>query len=609
MESTKHPLTEAEVAQWGGFVKQLAMETDDENAVPTKPKSMANTFFLKIARWMWAHGEMSDAEVSRVEERMRIVRGKSHSGVLVITVFTSPTPTYTDPMSGEERTQRFSCKWNCYYCPNQPGQPRSYLEREPGVLRANRYGFDCVAQMIGRMEDLYNMGHAVDKLEVLVLGGTWESYPEAYREAFIRDIYYAANTFELRGRERGTLEDERGENRESRVKIIGITIETRPDTITDAALATLRRYGCTRVQIGIQHLDDGILKKIHRGCLRSDVITAIARLKAWGFKIDAHFMPNLPGASPELDRWMLVEKLLGCGEVVSRPIPEIVKDTIVDWTVWPVHHPELQTDQWKVYPCETTPYTVIEKWFREGSYVPYPETELVPVLLDMKAAVFPWIRLNRIVRDIPKDYILATGDHPNLRQDLGLALKKRGQVCRCIRCREVKLAAFSTGDADTVYRIREYASAASGSASGGASIASRGGAEARGATEASGTEFFIACEHRVKQTLYGFVRLRLPAADEPSPHLSFENHAWIRELHVYGQLQKTTTDSHKVAETATQHRGIGKTLMHLAETLAFQMYSKKMLLVIAGEGTKGYYYRLGYRETHHGYMGKNKIDD
>ena len=585
----KQAPTEAEVAQWGGFVKQLA--SNASNDAPEKPKSMANAFFLKVARVLWARGELSDAEVARVEERMRIVRGKSNSGVLVITVFTSPKPTYTDPVSGEERTQAFSCKWNCHYCPNQPGQPRSYLEREPGVLRANRYGFDCVAQMIGRMEDLYDMGPAVDKLEVLVLGGTWASYPEPYREAFVRDIYYAANTFELRGRERGTLEDERGENRESRVKIIGITIETRPDTITDTALATLRRYGCTRVQIGIQHLDDGILKKIQRGCLRREVVAAIARLKAWGFKIDGHFMPNLPGASPALDRWMLVEQLLGCGEVVARPIPEVLGEAVADWTVWPVRHPELQIDQWKVYPCETTPYTVIEKWFREGSYVPYPETELVPVLLDMKPAVFPWIRLNRIVRDIPTDYILASGDHPNLRQDLGLALKKRGAVCRCIRCREVKLGGFSTSDADTVYRIREYGAASPGACDGA-------------------TELFIACEHRVKQTLYGFVRLRLPATDEPSPHASFKDHAWIRELHVYGRLQKTTTDSRSVADTehSAQHRGIGKQLMHLAETLAFQVYSKKMLLVIAGEGTKGYYYRLGYRETHHGYMGKHKIE-
>jgi histone acetyltransferase (RNA polymerase elongator complex component) len=591
----KKPLTEADIAKWTGFVKQLA----HDDRPPAKPKSIANSFFLKIARELWKRGDMTQADVQRVEERMRVVRGKSHSGVLVITVFTSPTPTYTDPETGETRTQKFSCQWNCYYCPNQPGQPRSYLEGEPGVLRANQHGFDCCRQMIGRMDDLYNMGHAVDKLEVLILGGTWESYPEAYRESFIRDIYYSANVFETRGdegewRAAGTLDEERRRNHTASAKVIGITIETRPDTITPAALATLRRYGCTRVQIGVQHLSDEVLKKIHRGCKRTHVETAMALLKAWGFKIDAHYMPNLPGATPALDRWMLVEQLLGCEDVVYRAIPEGLKEKIGEWSVWPVKQPRIQADQWKVYPCETTPYTVIEKWFREGTYIPYPETELMPILLDMKAAVFPWIRLNRIVRDIPTDYILASGDHPNLRETLGVALKKRGQCCRCIRCREVKLKAFRA-DEDHGYNVYEYKSH-------------------------GGTEFFIACESTDKQTLFGFVRLRLPAAEEQSPHEAFKEHAWIRELHVYGRLQKTvaeaspsfTSSPTNVAPVgceapATQHQGIGKTLMGLAEMIAFDIYGKHMLLVIAGEGTKGYYGKLGYAETHHGYMRKNKI--
>jgi histone acetyltransferase (RNA polymerase elongator complex component) len=577
----KKPIRPEDLERWRGFLVEIA----EGNATP-KPKSVSNSFFLKIARALQAQGDLTEAQTLAIENHFRVVRGKSHSGVLVITVFTSPTPTYTDPETGEIRTQKFSCAYNCYYCPNQPGQPRSYLEGEPGVLRANQHQFDPVAQMLGRMEDLYNMGHPVDKLEVLILGGTWESYPEPYRESFIRDLYYAANHWgNPYPPKKSDLDSERNRNRNAGCHIIGITIETRPDTVSPEALALLRRYGCTRVQIGVQHLDDGVLRKIHRGCTRADVVRAIALLKSWGFKIDTHYMPNLPGATPALDRWMLLDQLLACGPIQSRDVAGFGRAWTRcpdEWTVWPVSHPELQSDQWKVYPCETTPYTVIEKWFREGTYVPYSETDLIPILLDMKAAVFPWIRLNRIVRDIPSDYIIASGDRPNLRQDLLVALKKRGQVCRCIRCREVKQAKFS--EETCRYVVREYPSYPVGS-----------------------TEYFISCEGAGGSILHGFVRLRLPAPDERSPHPAFQQHAWIRELHVYGMLQTTRSpcETSETTATVSQHRGIGKTLMGMAEDIAFGIHSRTQLLVIAGEGTKAYYGKLGYKETHYGYMEKN----
>jgi histone acetyltransferase (RNA polymerase elongator complex component) len=569
----KKAVTEDDVRRWSGFVRQLA-EADTGMGV-TKPKSIPNSFFLKLARLLHQRGELTGTEVQRVEAAMQVVKGKSHSGVLVITVFTSPTPTYDDPVTGERVIQKFSCQWNCYYCPNQPGQPRSYLEGEPGVLRANQYGFDCREQMTGRMEDLYNAGHVVDKLEVLILGGTWESYPEAYRTDFIRDIYYAANTFgEEERRPAETMEAERDLNRDARTRVIGITIETRPDTVTPVALATLRRYGCTRVQIGIQHLDDGVLKKINRRCTRDQVIRAIALLKDWGFKIDGHFMPNLPGATPALDRWMLMEQLLARNE--TRMVETHGIRGVQRWERWAMTHTELQIDQWKVYPCETTPYTVIEKWYREGSYMPYPESELVPVLLEMKAAMVPWIRLNRIVRDIPADYIMASGDRPNLRQELLGALARRGQRCACIRCREVKQQGFVAEEAMVI--VREYEGS-------------------------KGTEYFIACEHVTKPILYGFVRLRIPDPKSGvAVHPTFIDHAWIRELHVYGRLQATHRAMNHTH--ATQHRGIGKTLMGIAEQIAFDTYGRQKLLVIAGEGTKRYYEGLGYTETHHGYMWK-----
>jgi len=582
----KPVIHEADIEHYTPLLHDI-INASNERVLALKPKGMKNSFFLKIGRTLFERGDLSHHELRDLEERLRVQRGKSHSGVLVITIFTSPHPSYTND-AGETVTQTFSCKWNCYYCPHQPGQPRSYLEGEPGVLRANRYKFNCQQQMWGRMEDLFDAGHPVDKLEVLVLGGTWESYPEQYRNEFVRDMYYAANTFcvppNLR-RPANSLDDERIENKGAICKVIGLTLETRPDTINPAMLTTLRNYGCTRVQIGIQHLDDAILKKVNRKCTYAQTVNAIQLLKDWGYKIDAHYMPNLPGATPAMDRQMLVNDLLGRTDVHKTTTPSSLFVGIGDvWERTEVSNPDIQVDQWKVYPCETTPYTVIEKWHKDGKYMPYTEEELTPILLDMKASIFPWIRLNRIIRDIPSDYIIASGDRPNLRQDLQVLLKRRGERCRCIRCREVKLQHYDPALAHIV--VREY--------------------------EASnGTEYFISSEHKdtTKETLYGFVRLRIPSTSTTSPHPAIQNHAWIRELHVYGKLQKTTPSVEE--ETAdnrtrahTQHIGLGKQLLSLAEDLSARL-QRTQILVIAGEGTKGYYEKQGYTETVLGYMSKS----
>lgn len=235
---------------------------------------------------------------------------KSESGVLVITVVTSPTPSYIDPATGKQVTQSFSCEWNCHYCPNEPGQPRSYLHDEPSVLRANINNFDPVLQFSDRAATLSQNGHPLDKVELLVLGGTWCSYPHTYQAEFIRDLFYAANTFYQRPkRPRRSLVEEQVLNEGSSVKIIGLTLETRPDTITADELRRLRVYGCTRVQLGLQHTSDAVLRKINRGCCLADAIHAIALLKDAAFKVDVHLMPNLPGSSAVLDKEMFRQML------------------------------------------------------------------------------------------------------------------------------------------------------------------------------------------------------------------------------------------------------------------------------------------------------------
>ena len=583
--------------------------------------------------------ETSAADTLTTLRRLLVKKAaKSQSGVLVITVLTSPYPTVNG------KTQKFSCEWNCYYCPNEPDQPRSYLHDEPSVLRANQNGFDAVLQFTDRASTLAMNGHPVDKVELLVLGGTWASYPHSYQEEFVRDLFYAANTFAARGEgrrlERYSLDREMVLNEAAACKIIGLTLETRPDTIDTAELRRLRRYGCTRVQLGVQHTDDAILAKINRGHETCHTADAIAFLKDACFKVDIHLMPNLPGASPAADLAMF-ERVL--------------------------HDPALQADQWKIYPCEVTPWTVIKKWYDRGEYVPYDESTLAELLATIKRQVHPWIRLNRVVRDIPSQYVLGGVDAPNLRQTILASMKAKGHRCRCIRCREVGDDTVAAAAARLV--VRKYLGS-------------------------NGVELFLSFEATDKETLLGFARLRFPphptalsylrafvraplttmrmaltprpkpgargqgsasqgdasrtdgsnadrdagagAADDASAGVvthrqprrrrtsrgtatsdaaaaaaaaahhagslgvpfnagvlafpELEGAALVRELHVYGQLVPT---AHRQKTAHAQHAGFGRRLMREAEHRA-AWHGHHTVAVIAGIGARNYYRKLGY---------------
>ena len=481
---------------------------------------------------------------------------RNNSGIESVAIVTSP---------GD-----FSCPMNCYYCPNEPGQPRSYLKDEPAVARANRNKFDAVYQIWERCSVLYLNGGSVDKLEIIVLGGTWSGYPVEYQERYIRDIYYAANTFfapktrnnepdketgvyysYVPNRPRLSLEEEIELNTNSPLKIIGLTLETRPDWITPEEIVRLRRYNCTRVQIGVQHTNDRILKKINRGCTTQDAKNAIKLLKDNGFKVDIHLMPDLPGSNPELDREMF--------------------DTILT-------DPDLQVDQMKIYPCETTPYTVIEKWYNEGKYQHYDERTLIELIKEFMHNIHPWIRLNRVIRDIPSQYIVAgLGDsnRPDMRAMVHKEMQDEGLSCACIRNREPKnninaLELFRNNNISLT--IRSYSSS-------------------------NGLEVFISMEsdnehtHLETKFIYGFCRLRIP--DRNNNTLVFpglENCAMIRELHVYGTMNKVGINT---LENSFQHTGIGKKLIGYAIRIAFDHgYSK--LSVISGVGVRNYYKRLGF---------------
>ncbi|AAZ13096.1 Elongator-like Protein 3b [Trypanosoma equiperdum] len=472
-------------------------------------------------------------ESAAVEELLLRKRGKSHSGVLVVTVFMGPG--------------QFSCPKDCHYCPNQPGIARSYLLKEPGVLRGYRNGWDPIRQFYDRASALENNGHVVDKIELIILGGTFSFYPKKYVEEFITGNFYAANTYydSTPLRPIGTLEQEITANEDARCRIIGVTIETRPDYINLSELRRFRSLGVTRVQVGIQHLDDDILTIVNRDCPTSKTIVAIKRLLDAGFKVDAHWMPDLPGSSYSKDHEMF--------EYLFSEDNE-----------------NFQVDQWKVYPTATVPYTKIEDWYRTGKYKPYAELDggswMVKLLVYIMENCPRRIRLNRIIRDIPTTYIMGGERRCNLRQVIEAEMKAKGIRCKDIRERECKGAPVDRNQ--TKVFVNEFR--ASG-----------------------GTEFYLSVENMEQTILYGHLRLRLRDDSGESNSLvkALEGCALIRELHTYGKLIAVSRPN---SGNEAQHMGVGTQLMREAERIAIERGFMK-IAVIAGVGVRRYYAKLGYK--------------
>ena len=495
---------------------------------------------LFVYRQMIGRGEMTaDPLIFRLLQKRP---ARNLSGVTIITLLTSPFPD----------GQKFSCKHNCYYCPNEPGQPRSYLKKEPAVARANRNDFDAIRQMNDRMHSLMVNGHELDKLEIILEGGTYTEYPPEYLERFHRDLIYAANTYfepEATKRKPLSVEEEITINKTAKIRIIGICIETRPDALINdnhykglSWLQRFRKWGVTRVQLGVQHSDNEILRGVNRGHTIEQAAIAIRDLKDNCFKVDIHLMPDLPGSTPELDKKMF----------------DFVFNT-----------PYIQPDQAKIYPCEVTPWTVIQKWYESGKYTPYSEKnerDLFEVVKYAMEICPPWIRLPRVIRDIPMDYIEAGNKHPNLRQMLTHELEKEGKITMDIRARECgRNPEYKIEDA--VYITRAYESV-------------------------GGTDYFISLESKDEKCIFGFTRLRI--CDNLLHYPEFDcltNMGLIRELHVYGNVVPVGFRKND----DQQHKGTGRKLIQIAEEIAYKA-NMKGCAVISGIGVMGYYEKLGYHE-------------
>lgn len=509
-----------------------------------------------------------------MEQLLLRKRGKSHSGVLVITVLMGPGA--------------FSCPKDCYYCPNQPGIARSYLLQEPAVLRGYRNRWDPVAQFYDRASALEANGHVVDKIELIILGGTFSFYPSDYAEQFIAGCFFAANTFFDAPSSRVTessptttstatpphrrrllsLAEEIKENENARCRIIGLTVETRPDYINSAELRRFRAMGVTRVQLGIQHLDDDILAGINRDCPTAKTVVGIQRLLDAGFKVDAHWMPDLPGSSYEKDL-----------EMFQMLLDDELNESF-------------QVDQWKVYPTATVPYTTISEWYDKGLYKPYAELDggvwMVRLLKYILTHAPYRLRLNRIVRDIPTTYIKGGEKRVNLRQILDTQLKEEKESCHDIRERECKDAIVKEEELCFFCDVHRAS---------------------------KGTEYYLSMESSGRTKLFGHLRLRIrddSEAPERCLYNALRGAALIREVHAYGRLQAVSDANKSVPSAAlllttavgertnegekrtAQHRGIGTHLMKEAERIAYEKHGLKKCAVIAGVGARAYYAKLGY---------------
>ena len=475
---------------------------------------------------------------------------RSTSGILNVSVSLPP--------------DKFSCKYNCHFCPNEPGMPRSYLSNEDVFKRAAQVGFDTVQQVYIRLLALERNGHEIDKLEFRVLGGTFSCYDHAIADDFIRDLYYGANTYYGdRERPRGSIEEEQELNVTAPVHVVGLGVETRPDEIKPAEIIRFRRYGITRVEIGVQHTDDALLRKVNRGHLTKHSRAAIKLLKDYGFKVEIHIMADLPGATPEGDK--------ECYKQVLQTDPDLIPDYMKD------------------YPCLDVDFTKIKEWKAEGKWTPYAERspdarELKDVLVYRQSITPKWVRVNRVQRDFQeaKEGCLGfTSDaiKTNLSQIVKQQAEKQGIFCQCIRCCELRDQTFNP--AKIVYKTECFP--ASG-----------------------GTEYFISAEipTRPRHTLLGFIRLRISDALEASilPELTGRT-AMIRELHVYGSMTAVGQKS----RSGAQHMGIGKALLYQAEYIAKFQHKCTQIAVISGIGVRGYYKKRGY-DLKGSYMMKRLVD-
>lgn len=542
----------------------------------------------------WHTWGVSPAEEALLVRTLQVKPRRTASGVATVTVLTKPWP----------------CSSACLYCPNDVRMPKSYLHDEPACQRAERNWFDPYLQVTARLRTLHQMGHVTDKVELIVLGGTWSDYPEAYQIWYMHELFRALNDMgcetaveresETRRKQYrdagiacerddlanwaaeaqarvtagdasynetvrnlyacGTHVDGNGwvaaaqwqtatfsqlealqrENEAAEHRCVGLVVETRPDAVTPNRLATLRRLGCTKLQMGIQSLDEHILTANHRGIGVDRMQQAFELARIFGFKTHAHFMTNLLGATPESDA--------------------------ADYRRM-VEHPAFKPDEIKLYPCALVDGTGLVAHWRDGSWRPYTEQELVNLLAEDVLATPPLTRISRMIRDISAHDIMTGNKKVNLRQLVDLELAKRAQPVQEIRSREIAFGAAANDE----LLLSEIA------------------------YETTNTHEVFLQWTTPDNRIAGFLRLSMPNADYVGAHAADlpidAGEAMIREVHVYGRV----AGLHQGGENA-QHRGLGRMLIERACDIAREN-GYTAINVISAIGTRGYYRKQGFTDN------------
>ncbi len=495
---------------------------------------------------------------------------RTQSGVAVIALMTAP----------------FACKHGrCIFCPGGPGSvfgdvPQSYTGREPSTMRGIRNDYDPYLIAFNRLEQYVATGHNHDKVEMIVMGGTFPSFDLGYQEDFITyafkglndfsDFFYADRQldfdrykalFEMPGnlhdnervervklrvgslKQSSSLEKEQKRNENSKIRCVALCIETKPDWCFEKEIDSMLRFGTTRVELGVQCLSDEILRKTNRGHTLADTVKATQLMRDSFLKIGYHMMPGLPGSNKEMDIQMFREIFT---------------------------NQDYMPDSLKIYPTLVMEGTGLFELWRKKLYKPLTLQEAAEIISEAKRFVPRWCRVMRIQRDIPTYRITDGVKNTNLRQYVEELCRIKGIKCRCIRCREPRNKEIDFSDVKILHD--EY--------------------EANG-----GTEIFISAEDVKNDLMLGFCRLRIPA--KPFRKEITQRTAGIRELHVYGSAVPIGEKS----DSAIQHKGFGSRLLGEAESIAVEKFDAKKMLVISGIGAREYYRKFGY-EREGVYMGK-----
>jgi elongator complex protein 3 (tRNA carboxymethyluridine synthase) len=450
---------------------------------------------------------------------------KSVSGVLVIAIMAKPYP----------------CPHGrCIYCPGgvEFETPMSYTGNEPITKKAQELDYDPRLQILSKINHYYSRGHDISKVELVIVGGTFPFMPLDYQVQFVKDAYDALNGEDTKS---NTLAEAKALNEESRIRCVGFSMETKPDYCKKEHIDTMLELGMTRIEIGVQTLDESILRKVNRGHNLYDVFESFRIAKEAGFKIVAHMMPGLPGSSPDKD----------------------LKDfkTMFD-------DPRLRPDMLKIYPTLVLRNTGLQKMYEKGTYRSYSDDEFTDLLVNVKKITPQWVRIMRIQREIESPDIIVGPRAGNLRQLIQKKMFDKGFECNCIRCREIGHREISNRNTDPVLMRIEY-------------------------TSSNGTELFLSIEDEKTASLFGFLRLRRLK----NPHrnelrtFSGEPTAVVRELHVFGRMTKI---GNKFSKDAFQHRGYGSSLLHAAEEIAANEFGLNKISVISAVGTRQYYRKFGY---------------